>query len=242
MIISSNEFDILLQHGLPSGSSEYVTMVLGYGRQTRNDPKMLVPDKGYISPIDVIECQTCQKTSTSKWINIGAYGDWYEGRTFREKHSCIDRNDSLRTIGLKLGCFYLAYMNLLIEARQAYSHLGEIDESRIVREGRAALVRVKISDILCIQDQSQAATEYNSEINTTRGIILKVSQLKVLDLIDQLPIIPSKDFLNSILDAPIEWHRTWHRFLDGIQLKSWRDFPHKVAASLQLAARQLKQF
>jgi len=66
-------------------------------------------------------------------------------------------------------------MNLLIEVRQAYDRLGNIDESRIVREGRAALVRVKISDILCIQDQSQTAAEYNSDMNTAQGIILKVS-------------------------------------------------------------------
>ncbi|HEX76877.1 MAG TPA: hypothetical protein G4O03_00440 [Dehalococcoidia bacterium] len=212
-------------------------MALGSGRQTRKDPQMLVPSKGFMRQIDVVECIVCRKSWLNKLLRIGPYRDWYDGHTAKEKHWHIDKSDPRKTIGLRLGCFYSVYMELLGQARLAYRGRWGVTESSLAKNGRAALVSVSVNNILSVESEGHATAAIETELGIGSGITLKVSKLKVMDLIDQLPLVLSESFLDAILDAPVEWHHRWHQLVDSIQPESWRDFPARMAATLELASR-----
>jgi hypothetical protein len=124
-------------------------------------------------------------------------------------------------------------MNLLQQAWYATKEKGGLTESQLAKEGRIALIRVLASDILSVQAETNDKEILKSQI-ISRGVTLKVSRMKVLDLIDQLPLIPSEKTLEFIFSASAEWHRKWHLIVDVIQPTTWRDFPSKMVASLSL--------
>lgn len=236
-MVNDKELSTLLQHGLQYKTKEYITMVLGNGRQTRSDIKMLIPDKGYMKQEDVVDCDVCRRSSFTKILGRGLYGDWYEGYTAKEKHSQINNSNHSASVGLKLKCFYSMYIDFLIKVKQAYEQRGDITESRIAKQGRAALVVVKTDDILCVYEEPK--DRIGSQTWYMSGITVKVYKLKVLDLIDQFPLIPEERFVNFILAASAEWHYRWHSYFDNIQPRRWQDFPEKVIASLELANQSL---
>ena len=85
-----------------------------------------------------------------------------------------------------------------------------------------------MKDILSVEEDENLAPA----LDLGESLIMKVSKLKVVDIIDQLPLVPSKSVLTAIFDAPIEWHRNWHSEVDRIQLASWRKLPTGLAATL----------
>ena len=203
----------------------------------REARQMLVPDKGYMKQIDVVECTSCLNSNLNKILRIGPYRDWYVGHTAKEKHWHSDRKDPRNTLGLKLRCFYSVYMDLLKQAKLAYQTRGGIVDSKLAKEGRIALVSVWVRDILSVTTESISSAGMKPEPYEGDAIVLKVSKLKVMDLVDQLPLIPSKSFLDTVLSAPLEWHLKWHQMVDAIQTESWRDFPAKIMATLEVAGQ-----
>lgn len=224
---------LLREHGLPSDGVSYVTIVLGVGRQTREDPKMLVPHKGYLTPTGVVQCTQCRERS--RLAKVLQPDEWDEGESVREKHWHIDESDPSRTMGLTLKCFYDGYMNIIEHARLAYGEGVSPEKSPYVKDGRIALVRVSLPDILAVEKNAVSAPSLGPQPATRGELAMKVSKLKVLDLMDELPLVPSESFVAAIVDAPAKWHRQWHPLVDAIQLRKWRDFPTWMAASLRLS-------
>lgn len=62
-----------------------------------------------------------------------------------------------------------------------------------------------------------------------------VSRLKVLDLVDQLLLVPSRELLDAVLDAPVEWHQRWHNVIDSMQPDSWRQFVNDMTVHMKLS-------
>ena len=232
--ITDKELWRLRQHGLPLDGVSYATIVLGPGRQTREDRPMLVPFKGYMRQIGVVECTLCLDSKLNKLVRIGPYRDWYQGHTAKEKHWEIDKSQPGKAVGLRLRCFYSVYMDLLRQARVAYRPGGDLATSRLAKDGRIALVEAEIRDVLSVEDDGTSAAALESELGPRGEMIMKVSRLRVLDLMDQLCVVPSEAFLQAVLDAPGEWHRKWHRHVDAMQPRTWRDFLPKMAAALRL--------
>jgi hypothetical protein len=232
--ITERELCRLRQHGLPPNAVSYVTIVLGSGRQTREDRPMLVPFKGYMRQIGVVECTLCLESKLNKLLRLGPYRDWYEGHTAKEKHWEIDKSGPGKAVGLRLRCFYSVYMDLQRQARLAHRPGGDLATSQLAKHGRIALVEAKISDILSVEDEGTSAAALESGLGPGGEMIMKVSRLKVLDLMDELCVVPSEAFLEAVLHAPGEWHRRWHRHVDAMQPRTWRDFLPKMAAALRL--------
>ena len=179
---------------------------------------------------EIFECTKCLDSKLKRWAALGPYREYAAGFThsIKEPHWQADKANPQLTIGLTVTCFYSVYMNLLRQAREHYSASEGITSSRISNEGRIALVRASACDILGVAKEESSRTPDS-------GIQLKVSRLKVLDLIDKLPVIPSEAILTDILEAPSDWHQNWHYLVDRIQLKKWRDFPAKMTATLRSA-------
>ena len=225
---------LLRQHGYQTQGTRYVTFVSGKGDQMRNRPKMLIEDKGTMQQIGVVECPICVNSRLNRLVGLGPYRDWYDGHTAKEKHSHTDRRYPSKTIGLKLRCLYAVYMDHLREARLAYENAGDPATSELARRGRLGLVSVSVNDILSVESES-LATETHSHASQDDGIVLMVSRLKVLDLVDQLLLVPSKEFLDAVFDAPVEWHQWWHNVIDSMQPDSWRHFVNDMIAHMKLS-------
>jgi len=135
-----------------------------------------------------------------------------------------------KTVGLRLRCFYSVYMSLLHEARLAYENRGGPADSPLAARGRVGLVSVHVNNMLSVEVEGPATCLESAALD--RGIVLKVSRLRVNDVMDQLPLVPSESFLETVQNAPIEWHRRWHPLVDAMQPVSWRDFPAKMVATI----------
>lgn len=77
--------------------------------------------------------------------------------------------------------------------------------------------------------------ETDTRLEQFPPLVLMATKINVLDLIDQLPLIPSRDVINNILAAPGGWHVKWHQSFDARPIRSWREFPANVNATLAAA-------
>lgn len=234
LCITKDELGLLQEHGRQPKRSRYITVALGVGEQMREAPQMLVPDKGYMRQIDVVECTTCLNSTLNRILRIGPDWNWYDGHTVEEKHWHLDRNNPHNTLGLRLSCFYSVYMYLLKQAKLAYQARGGIVRSALAKQGRIALVSVLMDDILSVKRESISWAGIQAEPDDGGGIVLKVSKLRIVDLMDQLPLIPSESFIDAVLNAPMEWHRNWHKLVDDLQPKSFHDFPAKILSTIRV--------
>lgn len=232
---------LLRQHGWQPQGTRYVTFVPGRGGQMRNRPKMPMQDKGTMQQKGVVECQICVNSRLNRLMRLGPYRDWYEGHTAKEKHSHTDGRFPSKTMGLKLRCLYTAYMDHLREAQLAYECAGDPTRSELATSGRLGMVSVSVNDILSVESES-LTTELRFHASQDDGIVLMVSRLKVLDLVDQLLLVPSKEFLDAVLDAPVEWHQWWHNIIDSMQPDSWRQFVNDTTAHMKLSGGLPERF
>ena len=190
---------------------------------------MLVENRGFMRAPGVVECQTCLSSRLNRWLQLGPHRDWYDGHTAREKHWHVDRRDPSKTVGLRLNCFYSVYMDLLREAERVYS-AGDPHESEFARRGRMALVSVSVKDMLRIDCGEPSSEPGRTSESLQVSVTLKVSRLKVIDLIDQLPLIPSHTVVLRVLSASKRWHQAWHPVLDnGMQGFRWPEFPARMS-------------
>ena len=237
--LGKKEVALLNEHGLSPDGARYVSIVLGYGRQTRKDIQMKEADKGYMRPIDVVECEHCRERTKLSTVlggfGIGSHVEWYEGKSVVEKHWHMDDSDPQRTIGLRLKCLYSVYIDILQHGKLAYCGGGDPTESSRLKDGRVALVSAALGDILSVEDERLIGAALEPEPRMHGGIIVKVSKLKVIDLVDEINLVPNESLLLTILNASAEWHCKWHRLVDAIRPTKWHDFPAKMVTTLQLA-------
>ena len=226
--LSDDQLTLLSEHGLRRDQNRITTIVLGHGGQTRDRQQLLVPDKGFMKPNGVVECRLCGNSRLNKMFRLGPYREWYDGHTVREKHWNQTQGDFSEPPGLKLRCFYWAYLELLQEARKAYETGDDPSTTSLGLNGRTALVRLRRRDILYVNGEPDT-----EDAEKDASIDIYSRQLRVLDLVDQLPLVPSREALVGILDAPAAWHSRWHKLVDAIQPNSWRDFPARMVATLQ---------
>ncbi len=228
--MSQEEAGLLRKHGLLG--RELTTFVLGHGRQTRRDPTTLIPDTGYMDPYNVVECPQCLSSRLARLgvVAVWPHMHWYAGRMIVERHHLF---------GLRLQCFYSMFVTLLRQANHTYLLGGDISAAPLAQRGRAALVRASMEDMTTVQAQRLAPDNEGSSqgpILMEQVIGLRVRRLKVLDLIDELPLLLDHSVVKNILASPPGWHRSFHPTLDAIQLESWKRFPEAVVAALRVAA------
>ena len=203
--------------------------------QERNSPRMLIEHRGFMKAPDVVECQTCLDSRLNRWLQLGPHRDWYDGHTAREKHWHVDRGNPSKTVGLRATYFYSVYMDLIREAERVYS-AGDPHDSELARRGRMALVSVSVKDMLRIACSGRSSEFGRTSESLQVGVTVQVSRLKVIDLIDQLPLVPSHAIVLAVLSASKRWHERWHLELDtGMQGMRWPEFPARISALLGTA-------
>ncbi len=227
--LGSDQMALLSNHGLRRGAATWETIVPGHGGQQRNSPRLLVENRGFMKAPDIVECQICLDSKLNRWLQLGPHRDWYDGHTARERHWHVDRRDPSKTVGLRLNCFYSVYMDLLREAERIHS-AGDPRDSELARRGRMALVSVSMKDMLRIDCGGPSSGSRRTSNFLQVGVSLKVSRLKVIDLIDQLPLIPSHAVVLRVLGASKRWHEGWHPVFDnGMQGMRWPEFPARIS-------------
>lgn len=212
--MTENDLELLRDHGLASGSNSFITMISGIKHR-------VIPgiDIGRILPVLVVSCPHCEQ-----------HPSWGKGDSVTEKHWSIDEHNPGNSVGLSLTCFEFALSTTAWMGRE------------YAKDSRLALVRVELSDLLSLQTDpfsSQRGQEQGLSSEHLRQIApvdLKARKLKVLDLVDQIRLVPEKSFLDAILNRVYESderQREWHRLLDATQPLTWRQFLAKFAAITQ---------
>jgi hypothetical protein len=155
-------------------------------------------------------------------------------------HWNIDENNPSNSVGFSLTCFEFAFRLHLNTAAMSYEGGGGLED--VLREGRLALVRVEISDLLSVQSDpisSWRAQEQGiplEDVRQTAPVDIKTRKLKVLDVVDQLRLVPERSLVNTIFDRfeqSEEWRREWHRLIDAMQPGTWREFLANFASATQ---------
>lgn len=231
-VLSDEDNARLYGHSQQDNKPSIITLTLGQGPQTRNKTQLLLyTDKGHMRQQGVVDCDRCEKHRLDKLLRNGPYGWWREGDTVKEKHWDHGGTKPNSAVGLKIRCFYSAYLNLLESGRDAYEQYSDIYESSLALHSRAALVRAEWKDVITISNDQPS----NLGMGYFPTVVMMATKIKVLDLIDLLPLIPSLGAIETILDAPADWHTKWHELLDTKPINSWRDFPARIVATLQAA-------
>ena len=230
-ILTQAQLNLFLDHGhRGSLTISFTTMVLGTGDQTRNYPQMLIRNRGFMRPTGVVDCESCTNSRLNRILQTGPQGNWRDGQTVKDRHWKQYRDNP--SVGLKLQCFYSAYLEFLQAVKVEYSSYKNPERFLMSQEGRAALIDVDPSDVLSVGEKVLAVENLSSDV---MGIEFKSKNLHVLDLIDQLPLIPSKVALDQILNAPTSWHRRFHRLVDAIYPASWKEFPQHIVWAISAA-------
>ena len=184
---------------------------------------MLIESKGFMRAEDLTDCEACRSSRVNRWIGLGPYRDWYDGYTVKEKHaSAPTAGQTKHPLGLRLSCFYGAYMQLLGLAKEAYAAGTDITKSRLAHEGRAALVAVEPKNVLAVDEPNGV-------------LVMRASRFYVLDLVDQLPLVPVYPFLLEILEANTARRRRLHFALDAMRFSTWCNFPKAVSLAFGAA-------
>ena len=137
----------------------------------------------------------------------------------------------MATVGIRLLCFCTILMDVYREAQAAYRDARGIENTEFASSGRMALVSVRVSDVLIAGDHvSDGGLDPTSCQDI--GVSLKVSRLKVLDLVDKISLVPAEPILSKILAAPRNWHQEWHREVDSMRLSAWENYPSTLNSSL----------
>ena len=220
-----------------------MTLALGHGDQIWPHRQMLIPYKGFMTPVGIADCQHCRR-GISGWMRKHGYfvglipgsnGDLYEGRTVTERHWLIDRANPVQSVGLNLKCLYSVYMELLEQAWIMYDETGDPLDSQLANKGRVVLLSVQLRDILCVsQTLGESLRENDIFKHDRKEITIRAAKLKVNDLIDQITLVPSEQVLDAILHAPSQWHDRWHPLVDRIKPWSFSQFQNQLFRTLQL--------